>query len=346
MISRMVRAGVLSGLIMTTAEGRIWTDTTGRKIDAEILAVEGDKVVLQFKGKRTPLALDRLSAEDRSFAEQWTKDHPAGAGEVKTPDTPAGELKLCGTTLSSNGSVNQVQEPLSAAALKSFSKAKVKPTLLKMAVALPAGFDPAKPQHVMWVSAAINNDDERKNGNCGAMGMYAGAATAAGWLVIAADTELGNPRMEDNQRSEGGDLAVHQNAVEVLAKTWPGFKTWTFACCGFSGGAKASFYRVGDLLASELNVAGMFLAGCNQDLTADAREETRCRKAGLRKIRVFISNGKSDTISSMALAEAVESSVKGNGYGDVRLEPFEGDHSMNRAGFEQAMAWFKEPPEK
>ena len=334
---------LLSGLFLATASARVWTDTTGRKIDAEIVRLEGNQVVLIFKGREVKLPLTRLGADDRKFAEEWQKAQPAPS---EKREAPAGELSLCGTPLKADGSVTTVQEPLSAATLKKFSKADTKPAQLKLAVALPAGFDPAKPQHVMWVSAPINNDGERKRGNIGAIGGYAGTATQAGWVVVAIDTDQGNPRGEDNQNSGGPDLAVHEQAVEALAKAWPGFKSWKFACCGFSGGAKASFFRAGNLLACDLQVVGLFLGGCNQDMTANAREESGFRKSGIKKTRVFISNGKTDEISTVDHATKVKESVESQGYGDVKLELYEGGHSLNREEFGKAMTWFKEVPAK
>ncbi|MCW1884164.1 SHD1 domain-containing protein [Luteolibacter flavescens] len=332
---------LITGLSLATAHARTWTDTTGRKIEADIVRVEGEQVVLQFKGKEVKLALSKLSEDDRKFVVEWKETAP------ETPAAaPAGALTLCGTALTAGGTVTTVQEPLSAATLKKFAKADAKPTQLKIAIALPAGFDPAKPQHVMWVSAPINNEGERKSGNIGAMGGYAEAATQAGWVIIAADTDQGNARLEDNQRSEGGDLAVHKQAIEALVKAWPAAKTWKYACCGFSGGAKASFYRVGQLLDSDLAVTGLFLGGCNQDLTNSAREESGLRKSGLKKIRVYISNGKTDDISTVAHATSVKDSVEAQGYGEAKLEVFEGGHSMNRENFVSAMAWFKEAPAK
>ena len=324
---------LLSGLLLASASARVWTDTTGRKIDAEIVKLEGDQVVLLFKGKEVKLPLTRLSEDDRKFTEEWQKSKPAEKA------APAGELSLCGTVLKADGAVAVVQEPLSEATLKKFSKANTKPTQMKLGIALPAGFDPAKPQHVMWVSAAINSEDERKSGNIGAMGGYAATAIQAGWVVIAADTEHGNPRLNE---TSAGDLAVHKQAVEALTKTFPGFKSWKFACCGFSGGAKAAFFRAGDLLACELQLVGLFLGGCNQDLTSAAREETGFRKVGLKKTRVFISNGKTDDISTVGAASALKESIDSSGYGDVKLDLFDGGHSLNLEQFGKAMTWFKE----
>ncbi len=338
-----VVALLLSALLVAVSSARTWTDVQDRKIEAGLLRVEGEKVILKFKGKEVKFAITKLCEEDQKFIKEWQEEHKDDAEDADEPVKEAGELTLCGTKLKTGGAVTTVEEDASPDVIKSYSKAPAKPTKIKITIALPSGFDPSKPQRVMWVSAAINNDGERKRGNTGAIGIYAKTATAAGWVVIATDTDLGNPRREDNEKSEGGDLAVHTQAVNALKGAWPAFSTWEFVCCGHSGGAKASFYRVGDLLVSELNVVGLYVSGCNQDMTEDARKETRCRKSGLRKIRVWISNGKKDTISNVGHAESLQKSIKSNRYGDIKLELFEGGHSMNREEFTKAMTWFAEP---
>jgi len=339
MIRRFLLPGVLGALLCLAASGRTWTDTSGKKIEAEIVGVEEGKVVLKFKGKDVRLPLERLSEDDRKFVEEWSKqEKPAAA--------PVGELVLCGTKLKADGGITIVNDPLPPAALKEYSKAETKPTKLTLAIALPSGFDPSKPQHVMWTCAAINDEGERKNGNIGCMAGYAQAAVKAGWVVIAVDTDIGNPRRPEGDRAPGGDLAVHRHAAELLTKTWPGFSTWKFACCGFSGGGKTCFYRMGHLLESKLEVVGLFLGGCNQDLTESARNESGFRKGGTKKVRVFISNGKNDTISTVAHAEKVRDDVEANGYGEVQLELYEGGHSLDMASFGKAIAWFKEPAGK
>jgi predicted esterase len=316
---------------------RTWTDTTGRAIEADFVRADATSVTLLFKGKETRLSLDRLSESDR----KWIADQQAAPGGATPPAaTASGEFSLAGTSVKAGGPITIVQTPLTEKTLKEFKGTK--PTKFKLAVKLPAGFDPSKPQRVLWVSAAINSDKERVAGNCAAIGGYANTATDAGWVVIAADTDAGNPRREDNQDGDGGDEAVHRQAVETLAAAWPGVKTWQFACAGFSGGAKASFYRVGQLLASELNVTGMFLGGCNENRTAGARAETNFPKSKLRKVRVFVSNGKTDTISTPDHAKAVADAVDGD-FGDVKLELYEGGHGLNQGELKKALAWFAEP---
>lgn len=315
---------------------RTWTDTTGRAIEADFVRADATSVTLLFKGKETRLPLDRLSESDR----KWIVDNQSTAGGGTAPAAAPGEFSLAGTQVKAGGPVVTVLAPLTEKTLKEFKGTK--PTKLKLAVKLPAGFDPAKPQHVLWVSAAINSDKERVAGNCAAIGGYANTATEAGWVVIAADTDAGNPRREDNQDGDHGDEAVHRQAVETLAATWPGVKTWQFACAGFSGGAKATFYRVGQLLAAELNVTGMFLGGCNENRTEGARAETHFPKSKLRKVRVFVSNGKADTIATPDQAKAVADAVDGD-FGDVKFELYEGGHGLNPGELKKALAWFAEP---
>lgn len=324
------------------ALARTWTDTTGRQMEADILGVEGEKVLLRYKGKEIALGIEKLSEQDREFITQWQQQ----ADKPAEDPAAAGDRMVLGTTLKPGGVVNSLTAPLSPGAVKAFSKADAKPTMLKLSIALPTNFNPESPQRVMWVSAAINNENERTAGNASVMGMYAPAATAAGWVVISADTDLGNPRLEDDQNAGDGDLEVHRQAIASLASAWPEFIRWEFACGGFSGGAKVSFYRVGHLLDSDLNVTGLFLAGCNQDMTEEARAATRFRKSDLRPIKVFISNGKTDEISSPQAAEKVRDSVEANGFSEVRLEEFTGGHEMKREQFENALTWFAEPTEK
>lgn len=318
---------------------RTWTDTTGRAIEADFVRADATSVTLLFKGKETRLPLDRLSESDR----KWIADQQANPGEASAPTAPAaapGEFSLAGTPVKAGGPIVTVQTPLTEKTLKEFKGTK--PTKLKLAVKLPAGFDPSKPQHVLWVSAAINSDKERTAGNCAAIGAYANTATAAGWVVVAADTDAGNPRREDNQDGDGADEAVHRQAIETLVATWPTAKTWGFACAGFSGGAKATFYRVGQLLASDLNVTGMFLGGCNENRMAGARNETKLSKSKLRKIKAFVSNGKADTVATPDHAKTVADSLEGD-VGEVKLALYEGGHGLNQGELKKALAWFAEP---
>ncbi len=335
-----VIALLMSAFLVATSSARIWMDTRNRKIEAELLRVEGDKAVLKFRGREVKFPISKLCDDDQDYIKEWQEeqeeDEDAGSSDV-------GGISVCGTTLKLGGAVTTVEEDVNTKVLKAYSRAPIKPTKIKIAIALPEGFDPNKPQRVMWVSAPINNENERKSGNTGAIGMYTNTATSAGWVTIAVDLDIGNPRRAESEHCERGDLATHTQAIEALTAAWPEFKTWKFACCGISGGAKASFFRVGHLLVNKLHVIGLYLSGCNQDFTDRARKETRCRKSGLRKIKVWISNGKSDDVSTVDHAESLERSLKSNRFGKIRLELFEGGHVLDQNEFKKAIEWFTEP---
>lgn len=325
---------------------RTWTDTQGRTIEADILSADETQVIVKLKGKEVPILLDKLSDVDKKFAAEWLEEHPADAAKENTTDAAAtaGELTFLGKPLP-RGQVTSFEAPLSEKAAKEFKSAKPVPTKLKITLAVPQNFDPAKPQRVVWVSGAINSPAERTSGNAGAINNYASVALKEGWVVITADTDLGNPRLEDDQDDKGGDLAVHTQAIEALSAEWPQFKTWQFVCSGMSGGAKATFPRAGQLIASDLNVIGMFLGGCNVDRTEGARKETRCSRGDLRKINVWISNGKADNISNMGHAEALKKSMSST-FGEVELMPFDGGHEVKPEEFTKALKWFTTEADK
>ena len=251
-----------------TLSARPFTDVSGKVIEAEFVSLEGDMVTISKDGHPFTLPLARFSEADQEFVK---------AQAAKTPDKApavAGNVELAGTELKRDGSVNLIEAPLTEETLKKTRKYK-QITGIKIAIALPSGFDPAVLGRSFWVSAAINNDGERKAGNVSAIrGIrgYSKTAVAEGWAVIAVDCNLGNPRREDNQISDV-DGVIHEHAVAMLSAAWPGLAKSTFACAGFSGGSKASFYRVGQLAGADLNVSGLFLGGC------DGETRRRRRKA-------------------------------------------------------------------
>jgi hypothetical protein len=320
-------------VLATTLSARPFTDISGKVIEAEFVSLDGDQVTISKEGQAFTLPLARFSKADQMFVE---------AQAAKTPDkNPAatGRIELAGTELKRDGSVNLIETPLTEETLKKTRKYK-DITGIKIALVLPPGFDPAVAQKFLWVSKAINNDGERKAGNVAAIRGYATTALAEGWAVIAVDCNLGNPRREDNQISDV-DGIIHHHAVAMLSSAWPGFSKSTFACAGFSGGSKASFYRVGQLIAADLNVTGLFLGGCNENKTEEAKSETKIKGSALRKVKVFVSNGKSDNIATVEAGKGVGEIAK-NEFGDVRIETYEGGHSLSREQLKVALNWFSE----
>jgi len=327
---------ILTGML----SARTFTDISGKKIEAEFVSFENEIVTLSKDGQTFKIPLARFSDEDKVFIEKEAQQKAAAPSEADAAAAEKAPVMVNGKELKRGGDVNLIEAPLTEDTLAKTHKAK-DVTSIKISIVLPPKFNPALPQKFLWISAAINNEEERTKGNLSAVGYYASTAIAEGWAVIAVDCNLGNPVRPD--RTSGNiDVPVHHQAIAMLSAAWPGFSKSTFACAGFSGGSKMSFYRVGDLATGGLNVAGLFLGGCNEDRTDDTRKETKVHSGALRKVKVFVSNGKQDTVASVEKGKAVGEAVKKH-FGAVRIETYEGDHSLSTAQLKMALAWFIEP---
>lgn len=315
-------------LLAAPLHGRTWKSADGKTIEADLVRIEENAVVISMKGKEYTVPLSKFSKEDQAFV----------AAEVARANR--NPLEVMGTVLKP-GAKTEIRTELSDKTRRALDGNQLKPTRMKVAFALPREFDPKKPQKVFWAVGGINNEDERKRGNIGAMGRYVFTAKELGWMVIAADTEHGNPR-ESTVQVGKGDTEFHVELVEKISEAWPEFRNWKHACGGHSSGAKGSFFRASELRKAGVEVAGMFLSGCNQSMAPQAAEETGVRSSKLGDIKVWISTGDKDELVSPEHVEAVWDGVADGGYGNVVVESFEGGHSLDTKAFGKALDWFGE----
>ena len=99
---------------------------------------------------------------------------------------------------------------------------------------------------------------------------------------------------------------------------------------------------MGKLATAHLRVSGLFPGGCNENKTEDAKKETTVRSGDLRQIKLFVSNGKTDDIATVAADKAVGESADKE-FGAVRIETFEGGHTISQEQLKSALAWSAEP---
>lgn len=88
----------LAGLAL--AEVRTWTDDSGGfSVSAELVAVEGDKVVLRrADGRQIEVPIDRLSAKDRQFIQSQRTEGPAADGPAAVDEMVAQEIAKAAKT--------------------------------------------------------------------------------------------------------------------------------------------------------------------------------------------------------------------------------------------------------
>lgn len=197
-------------------------------------------------------------------------------------------------------------------------------------LAVPPGFDPGK----TWPILAVFSTSDFQRQNRGDIHFYIREALSEGWLILAAD---GPERPRDD--STGWRAAMTLAALDALHRSFPGSNKWPVACAGISGGAKRACL-IAPLLAIKGNrVAGLYLAGVNEDLLGEGYRKFR-PGPGFFSTKVFIISGQRDNIATPAQTLRVRNSMLASGFRQVRLETFPEGHNVKRPLTRAALRWF------
>jgi hypothetical protein len=340
-------------LLAHGVQARTWTDINGKAIEADILRADITSVTVRFNGKEVKIPLVRLSEKDQNFVDEWLKsgssdeeedgdneEEPAKATtEAKPTPMPSGNkggesnsTTFDGKPLETSGKVNLYDYEYDPERLKQVSeKFKSTDTGYKIGLAVPANFDPSKPQKVFIAMTAVNNDGQARSGNTGAMRTYARQCAEAGWVCLAYDTNIG--------------VAKHNSDIyacfELLNRVWPGVKGWQFSVGGFSGGSKACFDPCAYLLKEEYSVVGAYLGGCNADHSQFGKDRYKTSAGSYKKLKIYMSTGDKDGLVKEPQRLGVVASLKGNGMRNVKDVVFDGGHSFYQTHFIEALKWFE-----
>jgi hypothetical protein len=311
--------------LATTAIARTWTNDQGKTIEAEIVRVDAGEPIVKKAGQEMRLTLAKLSPADQEYVKKWVDQQTAKS------------LLLDGKPLEKGGKINLVERPYSARMLQQLKEDKHEAeTSIKIALAVPAAFDPSQPQHVFIVSTAVNNEAERVAGNISKMNMYLKTCMELGWVCLAIDSNTGYPS------TYGGML----EGMEFLTKAWPKFQTNDYAVGGFSGGAKSCHGNAAWLLSHKYRVCGIFMGGCNQDFSALHKAQFKLTTSDYHGLRAFVSTGRKDNLVPPEATEKVLKSLGETGIDQVRSELHEGGHSFHQPHFADALKWFVEAGKK
>lgn len=160
------------------ASARKWTDTLGRTIKAEIVRADADSVTVLTGGREVKIPRSKLSEEDQKYCDEWLESggkveeedsEPEDAGgEAKPPQGVAakGEMEFDGKPLVTGGNANVFSYDYGPDALDAAKKSlKEGETGFRIGIAVPAGFDPSKPQRVFVANTAQNNAQQTLQGN-------------------------------------------------------------------------------------------------------------------------------------------------------------------------------------
>lgn len=207
----------------------------------------------------------------------------------------------------------------------------------KVAVSLPAQFTPDRIWPVMIISATAAPRQYASSTRL--LGFYAPEASAAGWVLIAADPQ---PDITTEDDTNGMRVALIHAALAALAPQWPDVQRAPLAFGGFSGGAKRSGLLGAIFAAQGRRPIGFFQAGINQETVAMAAKAFKQLDAAYRATPVFLLAGTSDDIATLDAHEGIRDELKHEGFTHVKLEIFAGPHAVDPRPLRQALAWFDE----
>jgi len=345
---RILLASLLLSAAAAIAESRVWTAQSGATVEAEWVSAERGQVTLRkVDGKLLGIPLNALSEEDQTYVREKLKT--GGSSAAMSPQAAAlaastepvsagasvGKLALGGVELKPGEWVTFLA-PLPPDAVKELKKEKnTIVTEARVGVAIPVGFDPAKPQRVLVVSST-------SDGNASSIEhaqSYKKEALELGWVVLAADPPHSEaPKKISNMWRWG----LIQAGLEEMHRVWPASKTWAYAAGGFSGGAKRSGYIAAIMADAGYEMIGMYMGGCNHEMASDGLRIYGPSRSSFLRVPSFISNGTRDTVSTVQHAERVRDSLRTTGFKHVRLETYDGDHTPYPPHTTAALSWFDE----
>ena len=232
--------------------------------------------------------------------------------------------------------VIQLSVPANNAAFVEASRAGVPGlTTLKGIIALPEGFNPAKPWPVMLVTASAGSSAVQ------AWHQYTNAGLSQGWIIVAVDGPKVTEKQDHNRFAWGMISAL----LEQLRRSWPASRQWPFACAGFSGGAKRAAMTAANMVQQGDKVIGVFMAGCNEDRATTGYRLAQS-SAKFLDVPMFLSNGLEDPIANLQHGAVVKQSMEQTGFRNIRLEAFPGKHQLDARHLEAALQWFRPAPKK
>lgn len=241
-------------------------------------------------------------------------------------------LKFAGVSVSPGAFVH-ANVPLSATEKSYASEGGNRaPAHAVATLVVPPGFDPQKSWPVLVVFstsdyARQNRDDIRA---------YRIEAATEGWLLLAGD----GPSSPSRDTS-GWRAAMTLAALDALHRSFPGSNKWPIACVGMSGGAKRAGLLAPLLAVAGCRVAGIYLAGVNEDRLSDGYRQFKPGTDFLNT-PVFISSDQNDKIATPGQTDHVKRSIERTGFRRVRLGRFPQGHTVKRPLTRTALRWFRD----
>lgn len=201
-------------------------------------------------------------------------------------------------------------------------------------IALPEGHRADDDRGVLVVSAT---SDARHQSSRALLRAYAGAANATGWIAIAADPD---PPVAPGEDTSTLRFALNEAALAALRNRWRKATSARIAFGGFSGGAKYSGWLAAAFARHGRTVAGIYLAGCNEDTVTEAARHFGVIDAGFRRVGIFLHAGAADTVATAQDQRRILAALERAGFENLRTLTTTGGHEVDPGALGEALEWF------
>lgn len=208
-------------------------------------------------------------------------------------------------------------------------------TRARVTIGIPGNVDASIEPPVLLVSATA---DPGAHSSRGLLRLYAQAALAGGWIVIAADPVEAVSFDDDDVPLR---LALDLAALATLGQQRPASGQAVLAFGGFSGGAKYAGWLAAAFASQGRTIAGVYQAGINEDTLIPAAIRFRVLDDTFRQVPVFLVSGDQDTIATPSRHRAIAAGLQRAGFGNVRIESFAGRHEVDAGSLGDALRWFR-----
>lgn len=302
---------------LIAAESRTWTNSEGKKIKAELVSATDDSVTLKMKrnNKTYVLKLADLSEPDQQFIKDWTEENAERLKKEKEAIFTFGDTKL----------VPEKPHILTIKVDKAIYES-AKADTYTMGIAIPKNFDPKNKKYTL-----VHISVAGKGKASGSIGSYLELMTKADCVLIATDD------------GAYGNIIPKLDVYSKIEEKWAAKeKKWPFAFYGFSGGAKASGYKMANAAAMGYNVIGAYMTGCNEDTTARAMDQAKLKSSQKKLFKngsFWLSSGTTDDIATPAQHDRVMESMKSNRMKHVKIHTFVGGHTITKEDQVMALNW-------
>lgn len=300
---------------------RSWTSGSGKKLEATLVRMDGDLITLNNGHRDFQVQLASLSAADQTYVRELLNTK-----RKKLLELPCGNLKEGERVTLAVPVPDSIRQLIRDGAFGNTSLGRT----VDISIAVPENFDPGKPHNILIISAPGNGRSAES------MNSFWKTGIARNWVVIGCSNSGGN---DGDALSR---MATILSGLDVLHQAWTESRRWPVAAGGNSGGAKMSG-DIAVLLAKHgYDLIGIFKGGCNQQFIGTAITDYKPDKSRLLKTPVYLSSGLSDTVATPRMFATVERQLKELGFKHVRLENYDGAHSVNQEQIATALDWFVE----